>query len=57
MATMNVSLPDHLKEYVEERVGAEHYTSASEYDSAPSPVTTHRNDRLRSVAVTVGFEP
>ena len=31
MATMNVSLPTDLKEYVEGRVGAGSYQSSSEY--------------------------
>lgn len=31
MATMNVSLPDDLKMFVDEHVTANHYTSASEY--------------------------
>lgn len=31
MATMNVSLPDALKSFVDEHVTAHHYTSASEY--------------------------
>lgn len=31
MATMNVSLPDALKTFVDEHVTAHHYTSASEY--------------------------
>lgn len=31
MPTMNISLPDHLKEYVEEQVNSGKYTSASEY--------------------------
>jgi antitoxin ParD1/3/4 len=31
MQTMNISLPDPMKEYVEERVSAGAYSSASEY--------------------------
>jgi antitoxin ParD1/3/4 len=31
MQTMNISLPDPIKEYVEERVSAGAYSSASEY--------------------------
>lgn len=31
MQTMNISLPDPMKEYVEEQVSAGHYSSASEY--------------------------
>ena len=31
MATMNISLPDELREAVEREVKARHYTSASEY--------------------------
>ncbi|MDR1189809.1 MAG: type II toxin-antitoxin system ParD family antitoxin [Bifidobacteriaceae bacterium] len=31
MATMNISLPDDLKDYVDGQVGAEGYASASEY--------------------------
>jgi len=31
MATMNVSLPDDLKSYVDERVAADAYQSSSEY--------------------------
>lgn len=31
MATMNISLPEPLKEYVEERVTAGGYSTASEY--------------------------
>jgi antitoxin ParD1/3/4 len=31
MQTMNISLPDPMKEYVEERVNAGAYSSASEY--------------------------
>jgi antitoxin ParD1/3/4 len=30
-ATMNISLPDSLKEYVNERVEEEHYSNASDY--------------------------
>ncbi len=30
-ATMNISLPDSLKEYVNERVEEEHYGNASDY--------------------------
>lgn len=31
MPTMNISLPDHLKDYVEAQVNSGKYTSASEY--------------------------
>jgi len=31
MQTMNISLPDPMKQYVEERVSAGDYSSASEY--------------------------
>lgn len=31
MATMNVSLPDDLKSYVDERVATDSYQSSSEY--------------------------
>ena len=31
MQTMNISLPDPMKQYVEERVSAGAYSSASEY--------------------------
>lgn len=31
MATMNVSLPEDLKSYVDERVAADSYQSSSEY--------------------------
>ena len=31
METMNISLPDPMKQYVEERVSAGAYSSASEY--------------------------
>ena len=31
MPTMNISLPDHLKEYVDEQVASGKYTSASEF--------------------------
>jgi antitoxin ParD1/3/4 len=31
MATMNISLPDELRAFVDRRVSAQHYTSASEY--------------------------
>lgn len=31
MPTMNISLPDHLKDYVDEQVNSGKYTSASEY--------------------------
>ncbi|WP_191090009.1 ribbon-helix-helix domain-containing protein [Nesterenkonia ebinurensis] len=31
MATMNVSLPDELKEFVDSRVSEDHYSSSSEY--------------------------
>jgi antitoxin ParD1/3/4 len=31
MATMNISLPDSLREYVEERVGEGGYSTASEF--------------------------
>jgi antitoxin ParD1/3/4 len=30
-ATMNISLPDSLKEYVKERVEKEHYSTPSDY--------------------------
>jgi antitoxin ParD1/3/4 len=30
-ATMNISLPDSLKEYVKERVEEEHYSTPSDY--------------------------
>ena len=31
MQTMNISLPDPMKQYVEEQVAARYYSSASEY--------------------------
>lgn len=31
MQTMNISLPDQLKDFVEEQVGSGRYSSASEY--------------------------
>lgn len=31
MQTMNISLPDQLKEFVDEQVGSGRYSSASEY--------------------------
>lgn len=31
MPTMNISLPNHLKDYVDEQVASGKYTSASEY--------------------------
>ena len=31
MPTMNISLPEHLKEYVDEQVDSGKYTSVSEY--------------------------
>lgn len=31
MATMNVSLPDQMKDWVEERVGSGQYANASDY--------------------------
>lgn len=31
MPTMNISLPEHLKDYVDEQVGSGKYTSVSEY--------------------------
>lgn len=31
MPTMNISLPDHLRAYVDEQVASGKYTSASEY--------------------------
>lgn len=31
MPTMNISLPEHLKDYVDEQVDSGKYTSASEY--------------------------
>lgn len=31
MPTMNISLPDHLKNFVDEQVSSGKYTSASEY--------------------------
>lgn len=31
MQTMNISIPDHLKEFVDDQVGSGRYTSVSEY--------------------------
>jgi antitoxin ParD1/3/4 len=31
MQTMNISLPDHLKEFVDDQVGSGRYSSVSEY--------------------------
>ena len=31
MATLNISIPDHMKEWIGEQIKSGHYTSASDY--------------------------
>lgn len=31
MATLNISIPDHMKKWITEQINSGHYTSASDY--------------------------
>ncbi len=53
MQTMNISLPDPMKEYVEERVSAGAYSSASEYvrELVRADQKRHAKEQLEQILV------
>lgn len=58
MATMNISLPDPMKQWVEERVRTGRYANASDYMRAPVRSDQDCRERLvrLQAAVTEGIE-
>jgi antitoxin ParD1/3/4 len=46
-ATMNISLPDSLKEYVKERAEEEHYSTPSDYMRSLIREDMHRRDEQK----------
>ena len=53
MQTMNISLPDPMKEYVEERVSAGAYSSASEYvrELVRADQKRHAKEQLEQILI------
>ena len=58
MATMNISLPDRMKEWVEDRVNSGRYANASDYMRALVRSDQDYRERLArfQAAVTEGLE-
>ena len=54
MTTMNISLPDEMKAFVEARMGAEGYASASEYLRGADPRSPETPGEARSGSEAAG---